>query len=218
MKPLHTAAEWAGVSLTGSQEELFQRYADWLIAEAIPAGGLGPREADRVWSRHIADSVVFGVAWRDEEEPHELLDVGSGVGLPGIPLAILYPECRVTLLDRAGRRSRLLLRAIRVLGLENAVVAQGDVFDVADEWHAVVARGAVTAPEFVGLSSKLLDDVGVAVLGLSRKPERPDRADDLANMAQALGLVPDLVEVPEAALDAVAWLFIMRRRGVLPLA
>jgi 16S rRNA (guanine(527)-N(7))-methyltransferase RsmG len=192
-------------------------YAKWLIDEAIPAGGLGPREAARVWDRHIADSLVFAAGWRGLEVPHEVLDIGSGVGLPGIPLAIAWPECRLTLLDRAGRRTRLLARAIRVLGLENAIVAQGDIFDVAEEdWHGIVGRGAVKAPEFVGLSSRLLDDRGIAVLGLSRRPERPERSDDLVNLASGLGLEAEIVEVPRSALDAVAWLLIIRRRGDLP--
>jgi len=216
VKQAEAAAAWAGITLDPPQRRLLASYADWLVAEAIPAGGLGPREGDRIWERHIADSLVFAAGWRDAPVPHELLDVGSGVGLPGIPLAIAWPECRFTLLDRAGRRTRLLIRAVRVLGLENAVVAQGDVFDVADEWHGVIGRGAVKAPEFVGLCSKLLDDHGVAVLGLSRRPEHPERGDDLINIAAGLGLEAEVVKVPESALDAVAWLLIMRRGGLLP--
>jgi len=214
VKPAELTAAWAGLEVSPTQWAQLELYANWLVDEAIPAGGLGPREADKVWGRHIADSLAFAVAWRGQEPPHELLDLGSGVGLPGIPLAIVWPECRFTLLDKAGRRTRLMLRAIRVLGLENTIVAQGDAFDVADEWHAVVARGAVSAPEFVGLSSKLVDDEGVSVLGLSRRTERPERADDLMNVADGLGLSAELVEVPESALDAVAWLLIMRRSGL----
>jgi 16S rRNA (guanine527-N7)-methyltransferase len=217
VKPVDAAATWAQLELTEMQLGQLQTFVDWLQSEAIPAGGLGPREGENIWGRHIADSLVFAAGWRGEEPPHELLDVGSGVGLPGIPLAVAWPQCRITLLDRAGRRTRLLLRAIRVLGLENAVVAQGDIFDVADSWHAVVARGAVSPPEFVGLSSKLLDDIGVSVLGLSRRPQRPERADDLINVAAGLGLRAELVEVPTSVLDAVAWLLIMRRNGI-PLA
>jgi 16S rRNA (guanine527-N7)-methyltransferase len=214
VKQVDAVSTWAQVELGQTQLQQLESYVEWLQGEAIPAGGLGPREGERIWGRHIADSLVFAAGWRGEEPPHELLDVGSGVGLPGIPLAIAWPQCRVTLLDRAGRRTRLMLRAIRVLGLENAVVAQGDAFDVADEWHGVVARGAVPAPEFVGLSSKLLDDIGVSVLGLSRRPQRPERASDLVNLAAGLGLHAELVEVPDSVLDAVAWLLIMRRSGV----
>ena len=213
MNPAAAALNWAGFELDDGQLTLLERYAAWLEDEAIPAGGLGPREGPRLWGRHIADSLTFAAGWKGAEAPHEVLDLGSGVGLPGIPLAIAWPECRVTLLDRAGRRTRLMLRAIRVLNIENAVVAQGDAFDVADEWHGVVARGAVKPPEFVGLCSRLLDDIGVGVLGLSTRPERPKRADDLINIATGLGLEAEVLQVPQNALDGSAWLFIIRRRG-----
>lgn len=203
-------AQWAGYELSDQQAGQLAGYADWLTSEAIPAGGLGPREADRVWGRHIADSLAFAVAWRERTPPTEILDVGSGVGLPGIPLGILWPESVVTTLDRGGRRIRLLRRASRVVGLVNVSVAQGDVFSVADEWESVVFRGAVKAPEAVGLSSRLLEVGGTAVLGLSRRPEEPSDGRDLVNLAGALGLDAEVVEVPADILDATAWLLIMR--------
>jgi 16S rRNA (guanine527-N7)-methyltransferase len=190
--------------------DLLERYASWLRDEAIRAGGLGPREGERLWSRHLADSLLFATAWRDRG-PDELLDVGSGVGLPGIPLAILWPETKVTLLDRGGRRVRLLYRVVGVLGLSNVMIAQGDALAVADEWEAIVARGALRAPEFVGLSARLLSPGGTAVLGLSRREQPPERTRDLVGIAEALGLSPELVGVPPEILDAPAWLLIMRR-------
>lgn len=205
----HRAVHWAGFALTEVAEQQLHSYADWLMAEAVPAGGLGPREGDRIWSRHLADSLTFAVAWRGSA-PEELLDVGSGVGLPGIPLAILWPDCQVTVLDRGGRRVRLLARATRVLGLENVHVFQGDAFDVADEFAGVVYRGSVTAPESVGLSARLLEVPGVAALGLSRREEPPSRARDLVGVAQALGLQAEIVQVPATILDGPAWLLIMR--------
>ena len=203
------AGRWAGWTLTAPQMALLERYASWLRDEAIRAGGLGPREGERLWSRHLADSLLFATAWRGRG-PEELLDVGSGVGLPGIPLAILWPETKVTLLDRGGRRVRLLYRVVGVLGLSNVMIAQGDALAVADEWEAIVARGALRAPEFVGLSARLLSPGGTAVLGLSRREQPPERTRDLVGVAEALGLAPELVGVPPEILDAPAWLLIMR--------
>jgi 16S rRNA (guanine527-N7)-methyltransferase len=204
------ALEWLGFDDSdGSILSRLDHFAAWLVAEAIPAGGLGPREAARIWGRHVADSLVFATAWRDEA-PRELLDVGSGVGLPGIPLAMLWPETLVTLLDRGGRRTRLLHRATRLLELDNVVVAQGDVFDVADEWSGITFRGSVRAPEAVGLAARMLDIPGRAVIGLSRKAEPPDRTRDLVGVAKALGLEAEVVGVPAEVLDGPAWLLIMR--------
>lgn len=203
------AASWSGYDLSTEAADALGVYAGWLIDEAIPAGGLGPREGKRIWGRHIGDSITFAAGWPDEP-PHEILDAGSGVGLPGIPLAVLWPESRVTLLDRGGRRTRLLTRAVRILGLTNVVVARGDVFDVADEWEGLVFRGSVRAPEAVGLSARLLSVPGRAVLGLTRRPQPPDRARDLVTVAEAMGLDAEIVGVPPDILDGPAWLLIMR--------
>jgi len=202
------AASWSGHALDDDRLTLLVNYAEWLITEAIPAGGLGPREAARVWGRHVADSLIFAGGW--VTAPAEILDVGTGVGLPGIPLAILWPETAVTVLDRGGRRIRLLTRAVRVLGLENVSVAQGDVFDVADEWHGLTFRGSVRAPEAVGVAARLLGVPGTAVLGLSRREEEPDRSRDLVGVAEALGMEARVVGVGPEILDGPAWLLIMR--------
>jgi 16S rRNA G527 N7-methylase RsmG len=202
------AVDYAGWSLTRSQRDQLFAYGRWLVEEAIPAGGLGPREADRVWTRHIGDSLTFAVAW--DEQPDEILDVGTGVGLPGIPLAILFPDTMVTLLDRGGRRIRLLHRAARMLELGNVVIAQGDAFAVADEWGGLAFRGSISPPEAIGLTNRLLIPDSRAVLGLSRRPERPERADDLVALSAALGIAAEVREVPHEVLDGPSWLLIMR--------
>ena len=100
-------------------------------------------------------------------------------------------------------------RAVRVLGLENVHIFQGDAFDVADQWSGIVYRGSVKAPESVGLSARLLGSPGTAVLGLSRRSQPPDRASDLVGVAEAMGLEARIVGVPPTILDAPAWLLIM---------
>lgn len=206
------AAEWAGIPLAERQLLTLERYADFLIGEAVPAGGMGPDEAVRMWPRHLADSLVMGKPW-GRAGPEELLDIGSGVGLPGIPLAIAWPGCAVTLLDRGRRRVRLLERATTLLGLPNVEVAGGDVFDVVNRWEALAFRGSITPKEAVGLSSRLLSSRGVAVLALSRLRQRPRRVTELIDLADASALAAELLRVPEEALDHGAWLLIIRRRG-----
>lgn len=201
------AASYAGVALTSDQEVQLSHYAEWLVSEAIPAGGLGPREGDRVWQRHIADSITFAAGWATA--PGEILDIGTGVGLPGIPLAIVFPETAVTLLDRGGRRIRLLHRASRVLGLSNVVIAQGDAFAVADEWGGLAFRGSIPPPEAIGLTNRLLVPGSTAVLGLSRRGPEPERARDLVSLAAALGMEAEVRAVPEEVLDGPSWLLMM---------
>lgn len=208
---LERLMEWIGrESLQPEAIDRLSAYHDWLQSEAIAAGGLGPREGERLWGRHILDALTFAVAWKDRAPPGELLDVGTGVGLPGVPLAILFPETLVRLLDRGGRRVRLLHRVTRILELPNAVVEQADIFTVADEWEALTFRGSVKAPEAVGLANRLLALGGTAVLGLSRREEPPPESRNLLGIATAFGMEAEVVPVAERILDGPAWLFIMR--------
>jgi 16S rRNA (guanine527-N7)-methyltransferase len=202
------AAAYCGYTLSDGQIAQLEQYANWLRTEAIPAGGLGPREAERIWPRHIADSLTFAVGW--PQPPGELLDMGTGVGLPGIPLAIAFPETVVTLLDRGGRRIRLLHRAVRLLNLGNVVIAQGDAFSVADEWGGLAFRASIPPPEAIGLANRILEPGATAVLGLSTREEEPDRAPDLVSLASALGLEAEIHQVPRELLDGTSWLLIMR--------
>lgn len=160
-----SAATWAGVSFSPDQESRLLRFAQWLIEEAIPAGGLGPDEASRVGNRHLGDSLLFAVGWRDRRRPETMIDLGSGVGLPGIPLAIAFPEAAVVLLDRSGRRSELAERAVRVVGVENVTIAGEELSDHHDRYSAAVARALLPPERLIPLLTRVLDPGGIAVVG-----------------------------------------------------
>src|SRR5690349_12025785 len=83
----------AAFSAAGSSKAI-SRYRDLLAHEGIEWGLIGPREVDRLWSRHILNSAAIA-----ELIPQgaSLADVGSGAGLPGIPVALLRPDVQVTL-------------------------------------------------------------------------------------------------------------------------
>jgi 16S rRNA (guanine527-N7)-methyltransferase len=201
--PLGRVAVWAGVNLTLEQRVKLDRFATWLREEAIVAGGIGPEEAPRLIDRHIADALVFAAAWT--EAPRSVLDVGSGVGLPGIPLAITHPTTSFTLLDRSGRRSGLARRAVRVLGLSNVSVVQEDVEHVAGAWSVVVFRASLPPDRALVAAKPLLDRGGCAVVGLSRRTEPPA----LPNTAP--GTRVELVRTDPGVLDSPAWILRMEQ-------
>lgn len=130
-----------GFPLDTDQLESLGQYRDWLETEAFAAGGIGPNEAPHLMERHIADALT----WLQplDRAPSTLLDIGSGVGLPGIPLAIALPETSVTLLDRSGRRCGLLRRALRMLDLQNATVVEQDVANAITQVEVVVSRASL---------------------------------------------------------------------------
>ncbi len=143
-------------------------YRDWLIKEAIPAGGLGPGEIARVDERHIGDSLLFG---RLPPANTAVLDVGSGVGLPGIPLAIASPETDFILLDRSRRRVDLMKRAVRILNLGNVSVVHSDLENWKTQVPIVVSRATVPPDRFLPHLNRILTRDGLAVLGGSWENE-----------------------------------------------
>jgi 16S rRNA (guanine527-N7)-methyltransferase len=202
---LRRAAGWAGVELSVDQLALLTRYAEWLVAEALPAGGVGPAEGARIIDRHVADLLVFGRGWVDTTVPSTLIDVGSGVGLPGIPLAIAYPGIAVTLLDRSERRTALAGRAVRILSLTNAVAMQGDVSHVTSSYSAATFRASLPVIDALDAARTTLDTGGTAVIGLSRS-----RAPAQTPTAEP-GETIQLLETPEGILDSPAWHLRMTR-------
>lgn len=159
-------------------------------------GGIGPAEIERIDRRHLADSLLFAIGLPGDRR--EVWDLGSGAGLPGIPLAIALPETRFTLVDRSGRRVDLLRRAIRVLGLQNCQPVQGDINDLEGPVENIVSRASMPAEQLGETVRALLSPQGAAVTGGSWR-ERPE----------VRGW--DTVEIPEDVLDQTVWLLIMRR-------
>lgn len=189
------AASYAGLDLDGSQSDLLERYGEWLATEGHRAGGIGPSEIERIDRRHLADSLLFASFL---PEHGEIWDLGSGVGLPGIPLAIALPDTRLTLVDRAGRRVDLMRRAIRVLGLQNCQALQGDIRSIEGPVGSIVARATLPPAELGQTVTRLLSPGGVAVAAGSWR-ERPE----------VVGW--ETLEIPEVVLDQTVWLLIMRR-------
>jgi 16S rRNA (guanine527-N7)-methyltransferase len=102
----------------GAQLPLAVAYAERLAGDGVTRGLIGPREVDRLWERHLINSALLA-----ELLPvgASILDVGSGAGLPGIPLAICRPDLRATLLDPMLRRTAFLTEVVADLDLGERV-------------------------------------------------------------------------------------------------
>lgn len=190
------AAAYAELDLDSSQSDLLERYGEWLATEGQRSGGIGPSEIERIDRRHLADSLLFATVLPFDCK--EVWDLGSGAGLPGIPLAITHPDTQFTLVDRSGRRIDLLRRAIRVLGLHNCQPVQGDIKDLEGPMETIVSRASMPAEQLGRVARRLLSPQGVAVTAGSWR-ERPD----------VMGW--ETIEIPEDVLDQTVWLLIMRR-------
>ena len=201
-RAMQELADWLGIPLSAAQHTQLERFGQWLLDEAAPAGGIGPREAERLFDRHVGDSLTYVTAVPTDAE--RLVDVGSGVGLPGLPIAIAGPDRQVTVLDRSGRRVDLLRRAVRILGLPNVRVRHADVTDIDEAFEVAVFRASLPADRAAATLPTLVVPGGTGVVGMSRLDQRPDMPD-LPD-----GIDAHLRAVRAPMLDSPSWLLRMR--------
>lgn len=115
----HVAPPPAAEAIFGERIALVERYAELLATAGVERGLIGPREADRIWDRHILNSAALGELVRVEER---IVDIGSGAGLPGIPLALARPDVHVVLVEPMRRRCEFLTEVVGALGIAVTVL------------------------------------------------------------------------------------------------
>lgn len=98
------------------------RYAELLMTDGVVRGLIGPREAPRIWERHLLNCAVVAELIPQDAR---VVDVGSGAGLPGIVLAVARPDLSVILVEPLARRTAFLLEAATALGLDRTTVVRG---------------------------------------------------------------------------------------------
>lgn len=128
----------AAVRLFGPALPLIRRYAALLAGAGVERGLLGPREVERIWDRHLTNCGALAELISPEAQ---IVDVGSGAGLPGVVLAALRPDIRVVLLEPLLRRTVFLAECIEELKLTNTEVIRGR----AEEWAGRLSADIVTA-------------------------------------------------------------------------
>lgn len=116
--PPEGALSAAARAMFGDRLPLVRAYADLLATDGVVRGLIGPREAPRLWGRHLLNCAAVG-----ELIPlgASVVDVGSGAGLPGIVLAVARPDLTVTLVEPLARRTAFLTEAVTALDLTGTV-------------------------------------------------------------------------------------------------
>jgi 16S rRNA (guanine527-N7)-methyltransferase len=136
----------------GDRVGLARRYAELLTTVGIERGLLGPREADRVWTRHLLNATTLAA---DIAAGSSIVDLGSGAGIPGIPLALACPDLTVCLLEPMLRRVLFLEQCLAQLGLPITVM-RGRAGDVTMQVDTVVVRAVATLDRLIPLAGTLL--------------------------------------------------------------
>jgi 16S rRNA (guanine527-N7)-methyltransferase len=148
------------------------RFAELLATDGVTRGLLGPKEAERLWDRHLLNCALLADL---VPERGELVDIGSGAGLPGIVLAMLRPELRVVLLEPILRRVVFMEEVVSELRIPNATVVRGRAEDMRRGIKADLATARAVAPldRLAGWAVPLLRPGGelLAIKGQSAEDE-----------------------------------------------
>lgn len=147
LNKLSRLLEQAGISLTDHQKNQLVAYVDMLNKWNKAYNLTSVRDPNEMLIRHILDSIVVAPHLRGER----FIDVGTGPGLPGIPLSIVRPECHFTLLDSLGKRVRFLRQVQHELKLENIEPVQSRVeaFPSEPPFDGVISRAFASLNDMV---------------------------------------------------------------------
>jgi len=141
----------------GERIELARGYASLLARDSDLLGLLGPREMPKLWTRHILNSAVVAELIEDGKT---VCDIGSGAGLPGIPLAIAKPNCKFTLIEPMERRSDWLRDVAAELGLTNVEVLRARAEEVGSAYDIATARAVSALPKLLRMCVPLVHHGG----------------------------------------------------------
>jgi 16S rRNA (guanine527-N7)-methyltransferase len=183
------------------------RYADLLATTGVAHGLLGPREPARLWDRHLLNCLA---AVELVPEGAEVLDLGSGAGLPGLVWAIARPSLRVELVEPLLRRSEWLSAAVADLGLDSVTVtrARAEELRGSRAVDVVTARAVAPLDRLAGWALPLLAPGGV-LLALKGEAAEQELADAIPTLARLGGtgaqvLHPGRGESPATVIQVTA--------------
>lgn len=151
----------AAVNVFGQRRDIAERYAILLASAGVERGLLGPREVGRLWDRHLLNSAAVGELL---DQGARIVDIGSGAGLPGIPLAIARPDLDVVLVEPMLRRSEFLKEVVTQLGLPIEVIRgraeEANIRARIGERDAAVSRAVAALDKLTKWSMPLLRPEG----------------------------------------------------------
>jgi len=185
----------AAATLFGEHLPVARELRDDLVRWGEELGLVGPRELERLWTRHLVNSALLGTLVK----PGTLADVGSGAGFPGLVVALMRPDVKCTLIEPMERRVQWLQEEAARLGLENVEVLRSRAQDVASDrqFGTVTARAVSALKKLVPMTHKLVAPGGEMLFMKGQRLDEEMR--DAAEVVTRLGVsdIETLVVGPE---------------------
>jgi len=175
------------IELTPGQLDQFERYLAMVLDENRTTNLTAVRDTDSAWRRLIIDSLTV-LPGLDELEPGStVIDVGSGAGLPGMPVAIARPSLKIAMLEATGKKADFIRRCIEALGLKNASVIQDRAETIGhfpqhrEQYDACINRAVGPMNVLLELSMPLVKEGGrvLAMKGPRAEQELEEAGDAL---------------------------------------
>lgn len=189
MKILNEGLSELQIEYTNAQVKLLNKYISE-IELWNKRYGLVNATGETLVIKHILDSLT-GVNHIKGFNATSLADVGSGAGLPGIPLAIMLPQLKVTLIERSGKRVRFLQNVKALLGLNNITIIEDDLKNVSLKFDLVTFRAfKPVEPVIVNLLMNILEEKGRLVAYKGRMDNINDEIDTVKGIADVQQIIP----------------------------
>jgi 16S rRNA (guanine527-N7)-methyltransferase len=175
----------AAALIFGDGIELARAYTHRLAQDSETFGLLGPRELPRIWSRHVINSALLSELVPDESL---VADVGSGAGLPGIPMAIAQPKAHFTLIEPMERRANWLSAVVQDLGIKNVDVIRARAEEVSrTDFDIVTARAVAALDKLLKLLTPLTRGSSLKTVLALKGSRAPEEIADAKPRLQRLG-------------------------------
>src|SRR4051794_6520405 len=198
--------------LFGAQRAIAEQYVAWLADQGVVRGLLGPREAPRLWERHVLNCAVVASL---VPAGASVRDIGSGAGLPGIPLAVARPDLQMELVEPLLRRATFLSETCDRLGLDRVTVTRARAEDLRDmpTTEVVTARAVAPVARLLGWCLPLVSPGGslLALKGARVHEELAEAGDLLPSLGAASWRVD---EVGGELLDEPTTVLVVERAAV----
>jgi len=170
-----------GESLSSGQLQQISTYIDLLLKWNARMNLTAVRDSDQIVTRHFGESLFAArVLFPNVSATATLVDVGSGAGFPGLPIAIARPNVRVTLVEAHGKKATFLREGIRSTGLRNAVAIPTRAESYAGIADVVIFRAVEHFAEILPISARLVNSGGrlAALIGSSQLSETKSLMED----------------------------------------
>lgn len=134
--------------------QLLPLYKDWNSKINV----ISRNDIDNLYERHVLHSLSILKLFSFSNNS-TFLDVGTGGGFPGIPLAILLPECKFTLIDAIGKKIKIVEAVSKELELKNVIGKHENVKNIRTKFNFIISRAVTTLPEFYDLTQKNISNI-----------------------------------------------------------